>query len=459
MTLSGRKTLAFLAAAAFLFSHSGVAHAQAVTLTLPQAQAMARAAIDQGRPELAYSLSDGLLQADPRNGYAYYIRALALASVRDYGESRKAARRAYRFSATNLQRHEAANLAARIAFEDERFTLSQLWLRRAVQYAPDDVTRAQTANDFRRVRARNPLNFRLSFSVTPSDNVNNGANSPVNLIDGVPVVGTLSPSAQALSGVITRAELRASYRLAQSERYETRLTGRANRRQVSLNDPVAGISGGDLSSSTLELGLSQFLTSGGSPDSYWRLDATAGRVWYGGDLLYNSYELAAQRRQNLSEGLFLTFGGSAERQIDEAPPLSNSTVLSAFASVSYTIAGGGKLGAYIRYSDTENRAINRDFSQWTGVLSFQPGRPVGPAELNLTLGYSASDYPIYAVGFPIPGGREDTSVFGGVTATFNDWSYMGFVPTVSVRSQKSRSNVSRFDVDETSVSMGIRSEF
>ncbi len=36
---------------------------------------------------------------------------------------------------------------------------------------------------------------------------------------------------------------------------------------------------------------------------------------------------------------------------------------------------------------------------------------------------------------------------------------MGFVPVLSVRSEKSRSNISRFDVDQTGVTLGLRSEF
>jgi hypothetical protein len=36
---------------------------------------------------------------------------------------------------------------------------------------------------------------------------------------------------------------------------------------------------------------------------------------------------------------------------------------------------------------------------------------------------------------------------------------MGFVPTLTVTSERSDSNISRFDVEETSITLGIRSEF
>ena len=474
--MSIRNALAALGAACLLIaSPSGIggmaraeaeakaqvkAKTHAVTLTLPQAHAMARAAIQQGRPQLAYAMSETLLAQDPRNGHGHFIRAMALASVKEFGEARKSARRAFRFSDTDLHRHEAANLAAQLAYADDRFTLSQLWLRRAVHYAGDEVTRERSIDAYRKVRVRNPLNFHLSFSLTPSDNVNNGSNSPYNLIDGVPAVGVLSPSAQAISGVVARLDFSASYRLAQGEGYETRLRGRAYSRQVSLNDPVPGISGSDLGSTSVELGVSHFLANRAAPGSYWRLDATAGRVWYGGDPLYNSYALGVTRHQKLGENLSLTLSGSVERQIDQVAPLANATVTELSAGLSYGLSGGATLGGHLQYRDTENRIANRNFDNWAGVVSFKPARPVGPAELLFTLGYGESSYDRYfVVGFPVPGGRQDSSVFGGVTATFKDWSYMGFVPTVSVKSQKSRSNVSRFEVEETSLSVGIRSEF
>ena len=87
------------------------------------------------------------------------------------------------------------------------------------------------------------------------------------------------------------------------------------------------------------------------------------------------------------------------------------------------------------------------------------GREIGPAQVSVSVGHSTLDYEQYWVLLPVAGGRTDESWFGGVTAAFNDYSYMGFVPVVSVNAEKSRPNISRFDVDQTAVSFGIRSEF
>lgn len=439
-------------------SGAAQAPAEGVQLTVDQAQMMAIRALQQNRPKLAYQLAGGVLTANPRDGRAHYTRALAFSQVGAHGFARKSARKAYYNAASPIQKYDAAQLASVAAFKDERLTLSQLWLRRAVQHAPDEEVRSDSIRAFRTVRARNPLNFDLRFSISPSDNVNNGANSPVNIIEGSPLVGRLSPSAQAISGVVATTDLRLSFRIAQSERSRTRLTGRAYTRKVRFNNAVAGLSAGDLSSSRLELGLSHAI-SGARGRNHWQISARGGRVWYADAPLYDYARLGVKRHQSLTDDLRLSFGGGIERQQDESAPKNDATVYDAFAQLGYTLGSGARLGAYVNFREIDSNGVNASSTQWTGVVSYTMGREIGPALLSLSLGQSVVDYDRYTVFLPVPGGRVDESVFGGVTATFKDWSYMGFVPTVSVKAEKSRSNISRFDVDETSIRLGIRSEF
>lgn len=438
---------------------AGIGAATPANLTLAQADALAVQALGAGQPRLAYDLSKGLLQADPHNPRALYFQAVALAQAKAYGAAERKAALAYWHAKSDAQRFQAANLAAELSFADERLTGSQFWLRRAVDHAPDEVARAQTVTAFQNVRARNPLRFDFRFSTTPSDNVNNGANSPLNVIDGVPVVGTLSPSAQALSGWITTAQVAASYRLAKSDGRETRARARVNARRVDISDSVPGLSGDDLSSTVAELGLTQYLR-GTSAAVTWKFDLDGGRVWYADDPLYDFARVGATRHHRLTDRLMLSFGGTFEDQHYESARGADSTVASGFAGVGLTFASGAQIGFQVQYRDTDSNGINRASDQWTGIASYQLGRDIGPASLEFSLGLSQLDYSSYQVGFiSVPGGRDDRSVFGGVTATFNDWGYMGFVPTLTVTSERSDSNISRFDVEETSITLGIRSEF
>ncbi|WP_297772149.1 hypothetical protein [uncultured Roseovarius sp.] len=454
-----RPERAFFGAALVALMAGGSALSESARLSLAQADALAAQALAAGESRLAYDLSKGLLEAGKDNPRAHYYQALALAQARAFGPAERKAALAYWHSNTEEQRYQAANLAAQLSFADERLTGSQFWLRRAVDHAPDEVARARTVSAFQNVRARNPLRFDLRVSTAPSDNVNNGSNSPLNVIDGVPVVGNLSPSARALSGVITKAHGSLSYRIAQSEGRETRLRGRVTARRVDISDRVVGLSGDDLSSTLVELGVTQYLR-GSRETVTWKFDLDGGRVWYGGDPLYDFARLGVARYQRLDERFLLSFGGSLEEQQDEAARGADSTISGAFAGIGMSLEGGGRVGFRLQYRDADSSGVNRTSDQWTGIATYALGRELGPASLEFSLGVSRLDYGRYQVGFiNVPGGRDDESVFGGVTATFNDWGYMGFVPTLTVTSERSRSNISRFDVEETSVSLGIRSEF
>lgn len=431
--------------------------ADMVRLSLPQAQALAQQALRKGQPRTAYELTEGLIAANPKNGHAHFLRAHALGQMKDYKTGRQSAARAYRVANTDVQRFEAAKLAAELSFANDSFTVSQLWLRRAVHYAPNEEIRSQYVKAFRNVRRTNPLRFELQFSVNPSDNVNNGSNSPYNLIEGSPLVGTLSPSARAIRGVVAKTDMRGAYRVQQSKGHETHITGRLLSREVRFNDPVPGISGSDISSLRLQLGVSHLWAPGKS--GYWSFDINGGRTWYGRSPYYDFAGVGVRRMQKLGDNLRLSLGTHVEEQFDKTVPVTDATVYSAFAGLHYALSSGGELGAQLQFRDIDSDGRNRASQQWSVVATYTLGREVGPAQISLSVGHSTLDYEQYWVILPVAGGRTDESWFGGVTATFKDYSYMGFVPVVSVNAEKSRSNISRFDVDQTAVSFGIRSEF
>jgi hypothetical protein len=446
--------ITFWSAASPLAAQEGQA---ALHLQVDQAREVALNALRSGQPRLAFAISDGLLKADESDGHALYIKAKALGQLQDYDQGRRTAAKAYRAARTDLQRFESATLAAQLSFSDEKMTHSQLWLRRAAHFAPDETMRDATVNAFRKVRYRNPVNLQLSFSASPSDNVNNGSNSPFNIIDGSPLVGTLSPSAQAIKGTVFSLNMQGSYRVAETDRSQTRLVARAYLRHIEFNNPVPGISSSDLASQRLQLGIAHIWAPG--EDGYWRAEANAGRAWYAGSPFYDFLGVTFQREQKLTDTLRLSFGGGLEHQFDQTVPITDATVWSAITGLTYQFTGGSKLGARALYRQIDAGGTNRASQQWTGMVTYTLGRQIGPAKISVNVGHSTLDYDSYSVVFPVPGGRVDRSWFGELSATLSSASYMGFAPVVSVRSETSRSNISRFDVDQTGVSFGLRSEF
>ncbi|MEM6480291.1 MAG: surface lipoprotein assembly modifier [Pseudomonadota bacterium] len=433
-------------------------------VTLQQGQVLAIQALQAGRPKLAYQLSEAVLAADPHNGEAHYTQALAFTMVGAHGHARQSAGRAYTHSISPEQKFQSAQLASQAAYKGDQLSWSQFWLRRAVQHAPNEEVRQDTIRVFQTVRHRNPLKFRLNFSIRPSNNVNNGANSPFNIIEGQPSGGIISQSAQAIDGQVAVADVNFSYRLAETERSETQAIGRIYTRQVRFNDSVPGISASDLTTWRAEGGARHIRTTQDGKRQ-WQFALVGGRIWYGGDPLYDYARFELDRHQMLTEKLRFSLGGALERQQGEARTSSDATQYLVYTQLRYSFANGSTLGGFVSFRDLESDGFNRSNEQITGVLRFTLGRTLGPATLSVSLGKSSVDYDSFVVpgfpffGGPVAGGRQDDAIFAGVSAAFKEWSYMGFVPTLSLNTSHTDSNVSRFEVDETSLSLGIRSEF
>ncbi|MEM7732428.1 MAG: hypothetical protein AAF280_06535, partial [Pseudomonadota bacterium] len=367
----------------------------ALQLGLDQARDVAMAALREGRPGLAFSLGDGLLKANPQDGHALYIQARALAQLRDFDQGRKKAAKAYRAAKTDTQHFESATLAAQLSIAGQRMTHSQLWLRRASHYAPNDQARNEAIAAFQQARNRNPLNVQLRFSISPSDNVNNGANTPLNIIEGVPVSGILSQSAQAVSGWTSTVNVQGSYRVRESQTSETRIVARGLAYHVEFNDPVPGLSASDLASQRLGLGFAHIWKPG--ENGFWRFNGDGGRVWYGGDPSYDFLTANVQRVQRLNDRWRLSFGLAVEEQYDENRPVRDATVWSGNVGVTHLFETGSTVSVSALYRETVTDFSLRASTQWSGIVRYTHGRQIGPATLSVSVGHSSVDYYAYSL--------------------------------------------------------------
>lgn len=67
-------------------------------------------------------------------------------------------------------------------------------------------------------------------------------------------------------------------------------------------------------------------------------------------------------------------------------------------------------------------------------------------------------YPIY-VFLGTSGGRQDKSLKADISATFSDLSFAGFSPKVTYSISETKSDVARFDIRSSSLSLVIVSNF
>lgn len=441
------------------------AAAGAQTLSLPQARAAADAALRAGRYGDAEILARGLLLADAKDPFAHLVLAAAAQGQGDWAGARAAARTAYHSAEARSQRHQAAQIASRAAFQDKSTLAAQVWMRRAVQAAPKGTpVRAQTEAQYQTLRRVSPYTIFAALSVSPSSNVNNGAETRFNRIEGVPFVGVLSPDAQALSGLFAQGRVGARVRLSYGKRHMTTLTPALSVTWVFLSpeaqDQSPSSENTDFARTDLSLRLAHAHVLERAPNVQLSYAASLGRGWRADQLDQSWAELSA--------GLALKdlAGGIGQARISRRLQRSESIEDLRAETNTLTLGWqrsfgrGHNLSANLFVAETtSNRANTRKRSIGASV-TFAPDLRLGPARFSLTLGASETHYSEYSVGFfAVPDGRRDTTEFGRLAVSFDGWDYAGFAPTVGLTTTRTRSNVSRFDTQTTGVSFGIKSTF
>ena len=437
-------------------------------LPIPEARALATQAALGGDPETARRIAASLLQADPNDRAALVILAAVEPQLGRPTQGRLAGARAYAVSTTDAEKYEAARLTALAAANEGRFTLAQWWLRRALTVAPTPADAAQTTADARGVRDLNPWSTNVELSFTPSGNVNGGADSRFNVIDGIPFVGILSADAQALSGWTGTLSLSTRYRIAASERSQTVLTARAYGRGVMLSSEAkdfltsagSDASAADFSTASLDFGVrhDHALRTG-----FYGLGLNLGKAWSAGEFDYSYARLTADRRFPVSDVSTLSFSASLEQRWDENDR-QDQWRYNLQGTLSRNLTNGDQLSATVGFGAVNSDFVNDTARSQTAQVGYTFGRPLGPvgfqAQVQLSAGLQLQDFDAYRVAFiSVPGGRQDQRLFGSVDLFFPDFSYAGFAPVISLSAGRTVSNVSRFEHDDASIGFTFRSTF
>ena len=432
-----------------------------MTFTLQEARSRAVLALRSQDYALALRLGYGLLQADPKDSEAHYIVAVSQAGLGRPAEARISVRRAFQTAPKETpKKFFAAQTAAQLALKTKRYTASQYWLRRSLAHAPNERLRNQTISDFRQIKSLKPVSFSGSFSIVPSDNVNSGTDDPYLIIDGLPAVGILSASSRPLSGIVARANVRFSYRLAQNEKSHFQLNGRVYHREVMLSSAskATGVSNDELSSATYELGLSHMRI--GQNGSFNRYGFELGRN-YSGRSAQNDYaRLSFSHTFRSGDADSLTLGATYRHIRYNTAILNRASQIELRGDYRRKFASGDTLQSGLILGQTHSERGNVSQSSATAYVTYGFDQKVGPAEVSVTLGAKYADYPRFFIGFlSAPGGRQDSALFGTIDLRIADFETAGFVPTVSLQLNKTSSNISRYETESASIAIGFASSF
>ncbi|TNF62573.1 MAG: hypothetical protein EP307_06735 [Rhodobacteraceae bacterium] len=432
-----------------------------VDLSIPQVRALAQQALDAGDTATAIRAARGLLQADPRDPFAYFILSGAHARQGDIALSRKAAAYAFRYSDDPRSKVVAGQHAARMALAEERFGLAQIWLRRTAIHATSPAEKDLIARDYGGLRRLNPFSLSFSTALRPSSNVNNGSEDSLQVIDGVPVTGILSGTAQALSGVIATGDLTLGYRLARTETSQTGIGLRLYARHVALSSSAQaqapGARNSDFASHFAEATLRHVRAAG---DGALGLTGAAGQSWYAGSSTYRFARGGIDYRHPLGDGAVLSLALSVEERFSTSGTRFDATSATLGATLAQDLANGDRLTLSFGLRDTDAAFANDISTAISARAGYAFGRAFGPVTLDAALTLGHSDYPSYMSGFiVVPGGRQDRAAYADLNMVFQDLDYAGFVPSLQLRTGGTWSNDSRFETREISVSFGIQSRF
>lgn len=433
-------------------------HAEDITgLTPEQLRRGGSNALSIGNNRLAKEIATALLLRQSDDFSALIIKSRAERNLGEAKEAVKSAKRAWQAAETDEQRFTAAMIRAQALATDGNHTASQVWLRRAVQNAPDARARAVATRDFQYVRARNPWAAQLSFNITPSNNINNGSARETSELFGLPFEFQLSGESQALEGIEYSTGVVGRYRFDQTATYAQDIAFQANYRTYSLSDAskaqAPGVSGSDFAFGQTAIGYTFHKTPKDWIGPY-SVSAVGGRTWYGGDLYFDYVQLSGTQTLKLSATTSLSFRGAVEAR--EGHQTADSESLRADLRLNYRVGQLGVASFSIGNTESTSNDDLNAYSELRGGIDFALAKPVFGTRVSFGLSVRERDYDRSRYD---PAGRNDVEVGARLDLVFTELEQYGFNPTLTIKASETESNIGLFDSNRFGVQLGIRSAF
>lgn len=482
MTRSSKK-IGALALVALLAGASAATPSMAETTQVSRAQLVqiAASAVESDDPaelKKVIQIADVLIKVNPRDLDAHALRAKAYARLGNARESRRSAGVIYHNTENSSGKYGAAMLSAQGSVAAKDFPAAQLWARRALQNAGSKEQQAQAVQLYRGASNASPFKATLSLSAAPNSNINNGSFEDViylELFEGVSLPFTLSADARALPGYTATASGSLSYRLRRSEMSETalRFTGYGQLHWLSaegkqtLEDAAAAetdperaaelraISGSDFNYYNGSLSLVHAQKLGGGFLANGVL--TGGRDWYGGEKLSDF----ASAQLELSK---VVMGGKGRPSLDLKVDHrfnqlgGKAAVTTASATLGHTqvLPWGHVLSGSLGYAQSFSSDASSVYKQPSIGVSYKIDSKDAFAAITVGANYA---YRTFSSSPYSADGRQDHRLSAYAEAQFKKLSYLGFSPVVTLRAQRTNSNVSLYANQSITGGVSIRTSF
>jgi len=165
------------------------------------------------------------------------------------------------------------------------------------------------------------------------------------------------------------------------------------------------------------------------------------------------------RRWQMSASTSVSMGATLEKRFSDRTSYFDSNTVSLIVGSQHKLAWGDGIGVSVNLRETDSDFVNYASQAASLRLSYSFANQIGPAVVNAGLTLGKTDYDTYFAVFDVPGGKQDYATYADVNIMLPDVDYAGFAPSVTLRAGRTRSNVSRFETSEFSVSLGFQSKF
>lgn len=423
------------------------------SLSADEARFLAADLVRQGQSKAALDVLSVLLVRDTRDANALIISAQAHRRLRDFPAAQASARSAWKHAETPNQHYGAAMAMAQALSQDNKKTRAQLWLRRAAEIAPTPELEEKAISDYRFVRVTNPWSVRLSFGLSPSDNVNNAPR------DNTYVIGPLTltdPTAVPLEGVEINAGLRLRYNYDTETTRRNYVAFRWSETQVILTDDTVptGVSDSDFNYRRLAFAHGWDRMSGPkAPRRNTEIEVAS--TWYGGNQLSTDLTLAYQQQRRLQSGDGFHWSTSLTYTDRQDSDLRSGFIARLGATYSLGL-DTGRLDLIGRIDRTETDSAAATHTRVNVGLAYTLGREIMGAQVDFSaMGeFKRYDDPLY-----IADPRSDNGITLSSSLFFKGIDSHGFAPKVTLSARRVNSNVGRFEIENIGLDVGFQSTF
>jgi len=413
--------------------------------------------LQNGQIAQANQLADALERSQPSDPRIWMMIATARMAASQFDKAVTAARQAFRLSSQPDTKVQAARLAAAARFRQERFFMAEYWLRLARQNATSPDAARAVAADYQGLERANPWDVRLTASVAPNSNINNGSDEDTIYIWGLPF--RLNADARPLSGWEYSAGVNVARTINESQDHKTQLGLNAFVRSFTLSQ-AARTSAPDVEGTDYAFAVAE---------AFWKrnwlhkwangpasLTVTLGKNWYGLEPYTRYARVAMTQDFRTDDGRALNAGLTIQRLVDDRAGGVYSTTWTASGGQATRLPGGNQLTLNAAFEKTQSDVSTLRNTAIRTSLRYNFARPVAGMGLSLSAGYEHRDWPtsIYSAT-----GRQDDTLNIGADATLNSVNLYGFVPVLSFEARRTYSNVSLYSRTSYGMRLGFETRF